>query len=384
MNTDSKAVKQALEASERRYRTLFDSIDEGFCIIEVIFDAAGKPIDYRFLETNPSFEKQTGLADAKGKRVREFAPKHEEHWFQIYGHVATTGEPIRFRNQAAQLHRWYDVYAFRYGDPEDHQVGVLFNDITENKRKEEALIRSEKLAATGRLAATIAHEVNNPLASAVNAVYLAMTDATASPSVRETLALADQELRRAAHITQQTLGFYRQRANETPVSLRDIVDEVVRIYQRRLKERAIAVDCRYQRGPCADGDDCFLVPGAEMRQVISNLVNNAMDVLPHAGRLYIRGSRTTNRDGNGEDLHLTVADDGGGIAPEHRKRLFEPFFTTKLSVGTGLGLWIAQEIVHRQNGRIRVRSREGQGTVFRVTLPALPASVEGTTASAAD
>jgi PAS domain S-box-containing protein len=135
----------ALRKSEEKYRTLFNSIDEGFCIIEVIFDQDGKAVDYRFLEANPSFEKQTGLTNVKGKRVKELIPKHDAHWFEAYGNVALTGEPARFENRASELHRWYEVYAFRYGLPEDRQVAVLFNDITERKQVEEKLLRQNKV-----------------------------------------------------------------------------------------------------------------------------------------------------------------------------------------------------------------------------------------------
>ncbi len=137
--TEQKQAEKALAASENRYRTLFNAIDEGFCIIEVMFDDNEKPADYRFLEINPSFEKQTGLIAAQGKRMRELAPKHEEHWFEIYGKIALTGEPVRFQNRAAQLHRWYDVYAFRVGRPENRHVAILFNDITKRKETEETL-----------------------------------------------------------------------------------------------------------------------------------------------------------------------------------------------------------------------------------------------------
>jgi PAS domain S-box-containing protein len=136
--------EETLREYELRYRSLLDSIDQGFCIIEVIFDENGKPIDYRFLEVNPSFEKQTGLIDAQGRRMRDLRPKHEEHWFEIYGQIALTGQPARFQNRAEQLHRWYDVYAFRFGQPENRQVAILFNDITERKQAEETLKDSEK------------------------------------------------------------------------------------------------------------------------------------------------------------------------------------------------------------------------------------------------
>lgn len=151
--TERRHLEDALRESEEHYRTLYDAIDEGFCIIEVIFDKDGKPIDYRFLDVNPAFERQTGLIDARGKRMRELRPKHEEHWFEIYGRIALTGEPSRFENRAEQLHRWYDVHAFRFGQPEKRQVAVLFDDITERKQTEEAL--QESVREFGALAESI-------------------------------------------------------------------------------------------------------------------------------------------------------------------------------------------------------------------------------------
>ena len=125
-------MTQDLESNER-YRTLFDTLIEGFCTIEVLFDDSGHPVDYRFLEINPAFERQTGLKDAQGKRMRELAPNHEEHWFRIYGHIAMTGEPLRFENEAKALGRHYEVCAYRVGGAESRKVAILFNDITERK-----------------------------------------------------------------------------------------------------------------------------------------------------------------------------------------------------------------------------------------------------------
>jgi PAS domain S-box-containing protein len=142
--SEGKRVEETLRKSEAQYRSLYDSIDEGFCTIEMLFDGDGKPVDYLFLEVNPSFEKQTGIQNARGRRMREIAPLHEEHWFEIYGRIALTGEPARFENLAAQLHRWYDVYAFRVGEPQERKVAILFNDITERKQAEKALRASEE------------------------------------------------------------------------------------------------------------------------------------------------------------------------------------------------------------------------------------------------
>jgi PAS domain S-box-containing protein len=130
---------KSLKEKENQYLTLFNSIDEGFCTVEVIFDADNKPVDYRFLEINPAFEGQTGLVEAEGKLMRDLAPDHEEHWFEIYGKIALTGEPMRFVNEAKALNRWYDVYAFKIGDPEGREVAILFNDITKRKKAEDKL-----------------------------------------------------------------------------------------------------------------------------------------------------------------------------------------------------------------------------------------------------
>ena len=133
---EQRQAKVALNQSEAKYRSLFNSIDQGYCIIEMLFDKQGNAYDYRFLEANPAFEQQTGLVDAIGKTMRELAPQHEAYWFEIYGGIARSGEPKRFENAAQQLGRFYDVYAFRIGEPQARQVAILFNDITERKRRE--------------------------------------------------------------------------------------------------------------------------------------------------------------------------------------------------------------------------------------------------------
>jgi PAS domain S-box-containing protein len=141
---DHAEIRSAeLAKSEERWRTLFNTMDEGFCVVEMIFDPDGKPSDYRFLQVNPAFERQTGLHGAEGKRMGELAPAHEAHWFEIYGNVAITGESAHFVNEARQLDRWFDVRAYRVGDPEMRRVAIVFNDISENKRAEKALRESQ-------------------------------------------------------------------------------------------------------------------------------------------------------------------------------------------------------------------------------------------------
>jgi PAS domain S-box-containing protein len=144
--SERKRAAELIRQSEAQYRTLFETLIEGFCTIEVIFDAAGKPVDHRFLEINPAFEKQTGLVSARGRTMRELAPKHEAHWFEIFGKIALTGEPMHFENEARALGRHYDVSAYRIGGPESRKVGILFNDITGRKAAEEKIRQFPRLA----------------------------------------------------------------------------------------------------------------------------------------------------------------------------------------------------------------------------------------------
>jgi signal transduction histidine kinase len=235
------------------------------------------------------------------------------------------------------------------------------------------LLRSEKLAATGRLAASLAHEVNNPLAAAMNAVYLASTIPALPAQAGEMLNLAERELRRAAHITQQTLGFYRDSGNHQQVTAHDVVKEVLSVYATKLRNRNITVHYRHRCSSSSPKygclDECkqcqkyLCVNPGELRQVISNLLANGIDALSDGGTMHIRVSRFSDR------VQLTMADNGCGIRAENLKRIFEPFFTTKEAYGTGLGLWVTQELVRKHNGVIKVRSCNDKGTVFRLTFP---------------
>jgi PAS domain S-box-containing protein len=252
-------------------------------------------------------------------------------------------------------------------------ASAIAHDITERKVAREALLRSEKLAATGRLAATIAHEINNPLAAAMNAVYVAGITPDLPAQAGEMLGLAERELRRAAHITRQTLGFYRDSGNQQQVTAHDVVKEVLSVYQAKLHNRNVTVEYRHRCGPNAPRGGCpedckqcqkyLCVNAGELRQVISNLLANGIDAISEGGTMHIRVSRFTDR------VQLTIADNGFGIRTENLKRIFEPFFTTKEAYGTGLGLWVTQELVRKHNGSIKVRSRKNKGTVFHMTFP---------------
>jgi signal transduction histidine kinase len=241
-------------------------------------------------------------------------------------------------------------------------VGTV-QDITARKTHESALRQSEKLAATGRLAATIAHEINNPLEAVTNLIYLSRTDPKVPTPVQRLLETADTELARVAQIAQQTLGFYRDTTRPGEIDLNELLQSVVDLFARKMNSHKIACTLDLQPGLCIHG-----LKG-EMRQVFSNLIVNAIDAFTsaaQAGRLHIRGRHLRN------EVSILISDDGAGIPYHVRERVFSPFFTTKQSVGTGLGLWVTRGFIEKLGGNIRFRTRTGDhsGTIFRVVLPA--------------
>lgn len=239
-------------------------------------------------------------------------------------------------------------------------IGVNM-DLTERMRSEEALRKTEKLAATGRLAATIAHEINNPLEAVTNLIYLARSD---GKNMRHYLDLADQELRRVAHITKQTLGFYRDTAAPNAANPGTVIDEVVKLFQKRILTKGVALEVK-----CGNVPEIEVYQG-EFRQILSNLITNATDATSKGGRIVVRCS-TVTLNGSEPMVRISVADTGSGMSEAVRKHIFEPFFTTKKDVGTGLGLWLTSSLVEKHGAKIKVRSstRPGRsGTVFSLFM----------------
>jgi signal transduction histidine kinase len=233
------------------------------------------------------------------------------------------------------------------------------------KLAEEALRKSEKLAVAGRLAASIAHEINNPLEAVTNLHYLMQT-ADSAEQMKSYLRIAEQELARVSEIVVQTLKFYRQPSKPTETNVIDVIDSVLVLYHARLAYANINVE--------KDFEDLQPILGlaGELRQVFANLVSNALDAMRSGGRLRIRVKSTSHlsRNGSGSSgVRISIADTGSGVPGEIRGRIFEPFVSTKGITGTGLGLWVSSEIVRKHGGRIRMKTRPNEGTVFTVFLP---------------
>lgn len=250
------------------------------------------------------------------------------------------------------------------GNTPVRMLGVAL-DVTSSKTVEETLRRTEKLAATGQLAASIAHEINNPLAAVTNILYILRTHPDMSEKLQELVGIGERELERVIHITRQTLAFYREVALPVMTSVPSLIDEVLSIYSRQIEEKSISVQRQFEQV-----EDLRAFPG-ELRQVFSNLILNALEALQGPGTIAVRVRRIAGKDGRAA-IQITVSDNGPGIAREHLSRIFEPFFTTKHSKGTGLGLWVSQGIIHKHQGSIRLRTRvDGprHGASFSIVLP---------------
>lgn len=253
-------------------------------------------------------------------------------------------------------------------------VVMVFRDVTGEKQAQEVLRKAEKLAAAGRLAATVAHEINNPLEAVCNLIYLVKNTGSLPEDIVGYLNMAEQELDRVSHITRQTLGFYRDSSEAGPVTLRGVLESVLRLYENKLKSKSIAVEMELS--------DCPPVHAlqGEIKQLIANLISNAADAVAAGGK--VRISVTPAKQGDG--VEIKVADNGPGVAEKNRAHIFEPFFTTKEDVGTGLGLWVSKEIAERHGGKIQLnpgRDPELGGAVFTVFLP-FEASLEAASGAA--
>jgi signal transduction histidine kinase len=237
--------------------------------------------------------------------------------------------------------------------------------LADNERAAAALMQNEKLAAVGRLASSMAHGINNPLEAVTNLLYLVRLRAE-DPQILGWLNRADQELRRVSVIANQTLRFHRQASKPRAISCLDLFSQTLDVYEAQLNNAGITVEKRKRAN---EPIECF---EGDIRQVLGNIIANAIDAMPTGGRLLVRSRRATDWKTGRKGLAFTMADTGAGMDRETRRRLFEAFFSTKGIGGSGLGLWISAEIIRRHQGKIVVRSSQSKGhtgTVVTLFLP---------------
>jgi signal transduction histidine kinase len=368
--TDTILAKRLQQREMERLANLFEQAPAFFAVL------SGP--DYVFDMVNGPYVQLIGHRSVLGKSLREAVPEAEEQGFlKLLDGVYRTGEAYVGRGIPIQLarlpdhpleRRYLDFVYQPKREPDGSVSGiiVLGVDVTDARRSEQILLQSEKLNAVGRLASSIAHEINNPLEAVTNLIYLAQS-AAVNQETRHYLATAEIELRRVSAIANQTLRFHRQSTNPTPVTAPGLIDATLPLYQSRISNAHVKVERRDRaRRPvtCLDG---------EIRQVLSNLIANAVDALSATERrLLIRSRDSTDWRTGRSGVTLTIADTGSGMSGDTISHVFEPFFTTKGNKGTGLGLWISLEIIDRHRGSLKVKSRQaahGSGTVFTLFLP---------------
>jgi PAS domain S-box-containing protein len=229
----------------------------------------------------------------------------------------------------------------------------IARDISDRKRMERMLMQSEKLAATGRMAAAIAHEINNPLESVINLVFLARQHSGSSGKVHEYLLAAEEELERVSHIARQTLGYYKDTGLPTEIYIHDLIENVLTVYNSRLTSTGITLDLQF------NDLQKLVASKGEMLQIFSNVIANAIDAMRQGGSLKISTRQVISTSGDG--IQIVIRDNGTGIKQEHLEKIFEPFFTTKGDLGTGIGLWVTRQLVEKRGGQISVASGTEQG-----------------------
>ncbi len=333
----------------------------------------------RFVRVNQSFADLVHVPVSRilGKTVAEVLPgiaakKVEEALSVVFSSGDNSPELELNDGGSNPANGWtwlVSAYPIRTTPGQVRWGGIIVRDVSERMRAEEALRRTEKLAATGRLAASIAHEINNPLEALTNILFLLRNFSGLPSAALQYLGMAEDETRRISEIAQQTLRFYRQSTSPQRAALSELIDSVLDLYKSRMHTLNIAVERAYDP---AEMLFCF---SGEIRQVVANLVGNAVDAMAGGGQLKVRARRARDwKSPRRAGVRITVADSGEGMDRETRDRIFEAFFTTKEDTGTGLGLWVSQEIITKHSGEVRVRScvaapGRRSGTVFQIFLP---------------
>ena len=377
-----REAETAQHASEDQYRSLFNSIDEGFCIIEMVFDANEKPIDYRFLEVNPAFERQTGLSAATGKRMRELVPDHEDQWFEIYGKVALTGESHRFVNEAKAMARCFDVYAFRLDGLKSARVAVLFTDITERRQVKAEILRlnaeledrvrrrtAQLQAANQELEAfsySVSHDLRSPLKTIDGFTHLLARTIgeTGGKKCTHYLGRIKAGVQQMDDLIDGLLSLAQLSRDTLHFGMVDLA-AIARRAEQALREREPdrQVRMRIHDGKPVYGDARLL------SVVIHNLLGNAWKFTARQDLASIEmGSQV---DATNETVYF-VRDNGAGFDMAHADKLFGTFerlHSVSDFSGTGIGLATVKRVIDRHGGRVWAESKENEGATFYFTLP---------------
>ncbi|HAZ43440.1 MAG TPA: histidine kinase [Cyanobacteria bacterium UBA11371] len=380
-------AEEALRESEAKYRSLFESIDDGFALLEVLYDNDDRPIDCRFLEVSPSFESHTGLPQAQGKTLRELIPSVESGWFDRYHQALVTNAPVHFEMQQEHLKIWFEVNVFPYGNPQDRRVTIVFRNINDRKQaqanqiqlireqsaREQERQRAESLAELDRTKtlffSNVSHEFRTPLTLLLNPLQDALSDRThpLDPVHQERLELVHRNSLRLLKLVNTLLDFSRIEAGRMeavyePTDLAMFTTELASVFRSAIEQARLRliVDCPPLPEP-------VYVDREMWEKIVLNLLSNAFKYT-YEGEIAVR-----LHPADSDRVMLEIEDTGTGIAPEHLPHLFERFYQVRgvqarTHEGSGIGLALVHELIRLHNGTIDVRSIVGQGSCFAIAL----------------
>ena len=390
---ETKSNELITRKAEDKYLSLFNSIDQGFCIIEVLFNDKDLPYDYTFLDYNPAFEKQTGLTNARGKTIKSLNPQQEQHWFDLYGGIARSGKPLTFEQEAILINGWYEVSAFPLTKEKDNKVGVIFNDVSSRKRselelnafnsrlEEEVNERTAKLNSLNELLEqknreleksnkelesfnyVASHDLQEPLRKIQTFLSMISQRGDDTKAIHTYMDKISSSADRMSNLIQDVLTYSRLSVENqfTDVDLNKVIDNVLSDYELMISEKKAVIN--RDRLPVVKA-----IP-LQMNQLFGNLISNALKYNDGQPVITIRSKKLGS---DPEMLEITLGDNGIGFEPQYADQIFELFkrlHSKSEYNGTGIGLSICKKIIEQHNGTISATSNEGKGALFTIQLP---------------